>query len=392
MFFIRIIHFLLGYVRVQATGGSPERFLTWASRAGVNLWGIRRREGVLVFCVRARRFKRLRPAVRRSHVRLEILRRRGVPFWFHRYRRRHGILVGLVVFLAVIWFFSGFVWTVNIEGNKNVPTQDISEVLTELGMKPGTYRLFLNVREIEEQTLMRLPDLSWISINMRGSSAVVSVRERVYPNELVPYNVPCNILASQTGQIVKLETYEGMPLVRQGDTVKKGDVVVSGVIEEKSGALRYAHARAQVLARTPRTLKETVPLKKSVAAFTGKNVSRRELYLLGLNIPLHFGPEPQGSFARTVTDAPAVLFGMQLPVGVRTTEFKEFRTQTVTLTSAQAEQAARAQLTKDEAAEFSGDKVESRAYTVQRSPASVTVTGRYSCVGEIGYEAEVKIS
>ena len=318
MLFIRLFRLLAGYLRFRAEGGSPERFLNAASRGNLRLWDIRVKDGVLNACAYRRSRAGLKKAAGAAGSRLVIQKECGLPFVFMRYRFRKGIVAGVLLFFAVLWFFSGFIWTVQIEGNSRVSAAAITQALSDAGLRPGVFRLTLNLHEAENKTLASLPDLSWMSINLFGSTAVVRVKERVYP-PLVPDGTPCNIRASQTGQIVLLETYEGMPVIRQGDTVKKGDLIVSGIIEEKTGVLRLVHASAKAVAVTKRELRQRVPFAAQKQVFTGKPITRRVLNLAGLHIPLTIGGDPQGQYLSTVTENWLILFGKKLPFSVRTT-------------------------------------------------------------------------
>ena len=392
MLLIGAVRYLLGSVRFTARGGSTERFLNQASRSGVNLWNIRCRDGTLTACVRARSFKKLRAAVRKSRVRLHIEKRRGLPFLFYRYRKRKGIFAGAALFLLLLWFLSGFVWTIGITGNSKVSSQEISGTLEELGVKPGCYRPLLDLHGIEQEVLLKLPDLSWISINIKGSHAAVLVKERTFHSELVPYNVPCNVKASCTGQIVKLEVYEGVPAVRKGDAVSKGDLIASGIIEESTGVYRYAHASAKAVARTEHELSVRVDYTQKIHAPTGKKVIRRELIVGGFSLPLSFGAEPKGDYAKTISVSLAELFGMQIPFGIRTSGYAEFGTKTVTLTPEEAERQARLKMSRKEALEFSNVTVLKKSYAVEKEAAALTLKGSFSCEEDIAYEEEIKIN
>lgn len=392
MFLTDVLRFFRGSVRLSVSGGSTERFLNLAGRAGVALWHIRAKNGVLYASTYARSYKRLRGPAKKSGVRMRLVKKRGVPFKLFRYRRRKGILVGTVLFFAVLWFFSCFVWTVDIRGNSRVSTEEITGVLSSLGVRPGAFRLTINLQKVENEALIQMPDLSWLAINLKGSTAYVEVKERIYPPELVPVDRPCNVKAAETGQIIKLEPYDGMPLVRVHDTVKKGDIVVSGVVEEKTGVSRLVHARAKVIALTQHELSETVPFSQQKQVFTGKTVVRRELLAAQLTVPLSFGRAPQGSYVQSSVVQNAAIFGLRLPVSVRTSTYREYVLKTVTLTKEQALAEAKTKLAAQEKLEFADIKVISKKYQSMQDAKGVTCSGSYSCEENIAYEEEIKIS
>lgn len=392
MFLLSFIRFLFGYIKFRAEGGSPERFLNQAARDGVSLWKIQCRDGCLTACVSRRRYGRLSKAAGMAGSRLVVVKRKGLPFIFSKYRRRRGILAGILIFAGIVWFFSCFVWSVEIHGNSRVSTEEISRALAEAGVRPGVFRLTLNLRRAENQALIGLPDVSWLSVNLRGSKAIVEIKERIFPPEIVPVDRPCNIKASQTGQIVSVESYEGMAVVKKGDSVKKGDVVVSGIVEESTGVLRLVHAKAKVIAKTERQLDVTIPFQTMEQQMTGKSVTIRQLNLAGMTIPLSFRKSPKGNYVSTMEVHQASIFGLTLPVGVKTYFYSEYRVRNVVLTPAQALSKAKALLQKKESTEFAGVTIQSKQYNDSKDKNGLSLFGKYKCIENIAYEEEINIS
>jgi similar to stage IV sporulation protein len=392
MFFVRIIQYIFGYVRFRAENGSIERFINFCTKADIKLWGIRKKSGVLFANTRAKSYKKIRYPAHKSHVRIHIIKRHGVPFIFNKYEARSGLIAGVVLFLGIIIFLSCFVWTINISGNKEISTQEITQTLSDYGLNQGTFRLTLNIHQIEQEVMMKLPDLAWISINLKGSVANVAIKERMYPPELVAYDKPCNVKASQTGQIIKLEPFEGKAMIKQGDTVKQGDIIVSGIIKEKSGVLRIVHARAKVIARTARTLQVTENFKQKIQKETGKKTDHYELDIFGLTIPLYWGGEPKGSYTKSVDQNNLNVLGAELPFGIKTYEYKEYKTEKIILSEQDAIKNAQDTLSGMEKKEFSDMKVLDKSFENQKSENGITVIGHYNCEENIAYEEEIQIS
>lgn len=391
MFFLRIIQFLLGSVRFSADGGFPEKFLNFAAREGIMLWNIRRRGTAVEASVLRRRYGRLAPLAMRAGVHLTVLRREGLPYRARKYTRRRGILIGGVLFFAVLWFFSSFIWTVEITGNHSTPTAEIEQVLGELGLRPGAFPLLLHKEAIEQQALLRLTDLSGITINIHGTQADVEVRERTWPPDVVPADTPCNIKAARTGQVIDIQTYAGQPLIHDGDSVTAGEVLISGVVEDKTGGIRTVHASGRAIARTSRDLTVTLPYSEREVREDGRSFDRRTLEIFNFRIPLSLGA-PKGRFRQTVTESPLRLFGLRLPFGVQTRTYQPLREETVTRTPAQARQLAAQRLAAQEKIELSGVKVLSKAPEEKEDPSSFTLTVHYACEENIAFEEVLQIS
>jgi similar to stage IV sporulation protein len=391
MFILRIIRYFLGFVRFCADRGYPEKFLSIAAGKGIILWDIRRDETAVYASVLARKYKKLRPAVKQSGVKLRVIQRRGVPFKVFRYRRRKGILLGVIAFFAVLWFFSSFIWTVEVEGNKEVPSFDITRVVASLGVRPGAFPMLLNVRQIEQKALLKLPDLSWMTINIKGSVARIQVRERIYPPDIIPENIPCNIKALVAGQIVDIQVYQGQAVVKKGDGVEKGDLLVSGTVEGRYGATRLVHASARITAKTQRAITVSVPLKQQVKTPTGKVYKLRSLNLFAWAVPLYF-KAPAGNFDRTVSRSALVIAGREFPFAVVTNTYSGYEYKPVTYSREQADTLAKEQLAHKVAEELSGAKILDRTNESNIQNGTYNLTGRYTCIEEIQYEEELRFS
>ena len=391
MFFLRIIRYFLGCVRFSADGGFPENFLNLAARSGIMLWDIRRRGTAVEAGTLRRSYRRLEPLARRAGVRLAVLRRTGLPYRMKKVTRRRGILIGVLLFFAVLWFFSSFIWEVEISGNQSTSTAEITQVLDDLGLRPGAFPLLVNTRLIEQQALLRLPDLSGITINIRGCDARVEVRERAYPPDIVPENIPCNVKASRTGQIVDLQTFAGRAMVRDGDTIQAGEVLISGVSEDKNGVVHMVHASGVAMTRTSRDLSVTVKYHDQTAAETGRVLRLRTLELFNFRIPLYLRT-PQGNYRISAATGKLSLGGRILPFALQTRVFREMRTEPVTYTRAQAAALAAGELAEKEKTELAGVRILSRSDDPQAGGDQYTLIRHYTCEENIAFQEAVQIS
>lgn len=391
MFLTWLIRFILGYTRFTADGASLEKFLNLSARAGVNLWNLRREGTAIKASVRSSRFGRLEPAAKKAGVSLSVTAKKGLPMVFERHPGRWGFIVGAAVFVAVLVYCSGFVWTVEITGNKDVETREIQYTLSDLGLSAGVRKSSFDTRSLEQRALMRLPELSWLHINLDGTVAKVLVGERAERLEVVPDDQPCNIKALETGQIIKMEVEVGEPVIKVNDTVKKGELVVSGVVQEpKTGVTRYLHARAKVIARTRHTLSVRVPFKSSELLDTGRVVKKYELDLLDFKLPL-YRDVPQGSWRRMIYKSPLKIMGVTVPVSISTTVFYEYNETPVVLSPQEALEKAKEQLAQKEKTELSGVTIRTKSYSQSADAGGVTLVGSYGCEEDIAESQTVTL-
>lgn len=279
-----------GIVTLTVTGVEPERFLNECARQGVDLWGAEPVDEVtLRVKVHADQRRKAESIAARLMCDVRADSIQGAPFFLLRISRRYGLLVGMALSLLTTLILSQFILGVQVSGNKTVPTAVILSELRRLGVRPGAFAPGLDEGAIAQQALVELEELSWMAINLKGTRANVLVRERVPKPELEDARQPADVVAETTGIITHLETWQGKALVEEGDTVVKGDVVISSwmpieppkysEITDLGG--RLVRAEGRVEARTWRTLTAAIPVEATVKNHTGKEKTRFSLCILG---------------------------------------------------------------------------------------------------------------
>lgn len=60
--------------------------------------------------------------------------------WRRKYRKRVGIVAGILLFFGILAFLGNFVWTIEVVGNETVSSDEILDFLKEEGLKIGSYK------------------------------------------------------------------------------------------------------------------------------------------------------------------------------------------------------------------------------------------------------------
>ena len=125
--FEQLIWYLKGYVRIWITGYSPERFLNACRYKNIYIWDLKRVCGSYEMNLTIDGFRRLKEIVRKTGTKVCIIRRSGLPFLLHRYRKRHILLSGFLICAGLILFMTRFIWGIDISGNLSY-TDDSIEI------------------------------------------------------------------------------------------------------------------------------------------------------------------------------------------------------------------------------------------------------------------------
>lgn len=390
----KIVNFFRGSVRFTATGPFPERFLNLCAQNGVGFWGVEWPEsGGVKLSVAQQDWRRARALAEKALCTLQREGARGIPAFVGRFRKRYALLVGLCCSLVAVCVLSQFILTVEVTGNKTVTTAEIVTELRRLGLRPGTYGPGVDEAMVGQQLLLRVGDLSWCAVNLKGTVAEVLVREAVKAPELLESDVLGDVVAEASGIITHMDVLSGGAAVQEGDTVLPGEVLIAGNVHLEGPAysttdLGWMKVRAagRVYARTWRTLEAEIPLEAQVKVPTGAAKSFWSLEVLGNR--LNFYRNAGISYARydkiTHTYNARLPDGREMPLSLRREVVREYATQTVPIDADAAEEMLKQRLDAALKARLGDGEVISADYTARQAEGKLMVRLTAECKEEIG--------
>ena len=315
LFFYR---FWRGFLRIEIKGDITEKLLNICAKNGIPLWNIKRRGKAIRCYIAVGDFKRLPRLLAKSGLRVHIIDRYGLPFFTERYKKRYGSPVGAAVFFAFLTFMSGFVWSVEVAGSSAVPERDIIAECKELGIYAGIRKGDISPASAKLQLLLKDNRLSWCAFNIEGCYLTVDVTEAKKKEE--DNSVPTNLKAAADGIIKKIDVTAGNCIVKVGDTVAAGDILVSG-IEERAEGTRFVHSIGSVTAATEREITVTANYRQKIKIKTGKKKTKRVLSFFTLKIPLYLGSE-KGMYNAQTNVKTLKLFGKKIPIAIYEKRFE----------------------------------------------------------------------
>lgn len=385
---ISIIRFFRGTVRFSIRDGFLERFINLCAQNGVPVWEGRREGNRYTACTTLRGSRRLPELAQKAGAILDPTEKGGAPELLRRYRKRTGLFAGAALVLAAMLILGCFIWQVEIEGLRTIPEGEVRAALEELGVRRGALRRDIDAREVERMLMLRLDKAAWVAVNLRGSSAKVEILERVVPPERIDDHVPHNVVAAKPGFITYLEVYSGQPTVKAGDSVDTGEMLVSGIMEDKKGRNRTVHARAKVLAQTREELRVEVPYLQESYRVRGTAV-RRYLNILSVQLPLFWGSPLEGPFKLEQVTYDIPLLSRLAPISWSREGYLLLDTDTARITPLEAKARAEEQLAALEERSFRGMTVLEREVTGQELEDRFLLEGSYLCQEDISEEKEI---
>ncbi len=389
------IRWLTGWVAFTVSGkqkGQAERFLSLCTRGGKVLWEMKPTQNECTFScrIRASEYPSLLPEARKCRVRMRMLGKYGLPFYWRRATRRKGMLAGTALFLLLLWMLSGRYWLITVSGNDQLAASTLLQAAQEEGLYQGALRNEVDPQSLASALMKRFPEIGWISINTRGSSAEICLQEGVPIPQEQTSETPANILASVDGVILSINTFDGTAMVKTGEAVTQGQLLISGIKENQLGGTSAVYARGKIVAKTKRSFSAQVPLEQVKAVKTGRTVCRRSVTFFGITLPLNLHKEPEGLWQREQEEFPLTLLDTQLPAFITQETWNQYREQPCTLTQEEAESLAweSIELQQRELLGAEG-RVLSQKSNIKIQDGTLFLTVTAQCQEEIGVSQEI---
>ena len=233
----------LNYVRIEVEGYYIEEFINLCTEQKINIWNIKKEKEIKVYLnVKVNDFKKIVLICKKTKCKIKIKKKIGINFIFRRYKKRKIFLLFLFLFIISIYTSSKYIWNIDVLIEENQHLENIEKDLYELGLKKGINKNNINPNEIITKIKLKRNDISWIGIKIQGTNAIVKIVKAEKKPEIVDNSVYCNIVASKSGVITKIVAQNGTAIVKEGDRVEKGDILIAGFIEGKYTEKRLVHS------------------------------------------------------------------------------------------------------------------------------------------------------
>ena len=227
----RLFQYLQGYVILELCGNEKERFINLCKNREIEIIHIFSINNIWYCKITCRKFKKIKNSLRKTDCRIRIKKKRGLPFLLRYIKKRRGLVIGSLFFLLILTQCSGRIWYIDVDGGFIHTREQMLQVIAEeLNVYAGVPKELVDCFEIEKRLRLDYNEIGWISVEKRGCCLFVRMNESTMPKQVFLQDTPSHIIAGQDGVVKKIEVLSGVPMVKAGDKVKKGDILISGVI------------------------------------------------------------------------------------------------------------------------------------------------------------------
>ena len=275
----RVFLFLKGYIYICVTGFAPERFVNLCGNRGIFLWGIQKNEESYFMYMKLKDFFKIAPLVRKTKTKVVLLKKIGLPFLVPEIYKRKMFMLGFVMTFWLWHLSSFFIWKIDLQGNVKLTDEAMLKTLSDIGVSVGGRVERVGYEELEKYLREIYPEIIWISVRQKGTIVEIAIRENssVYTPQKTE-EAPCNLIANEDGMLRKMVVRKGVPKVSVGQSISKGDILVSGTIEilGDDGILRnknHVVSDADIMIETQIPIHIAIPKVYFEREYTGRTKS-----------------------------------------------------------------------------------------------------------------------
>lgn len=221
MFIKILLSYILGYVEIKVEGYYIERFINICNNKNILLWNVKSNRDTIMYArIRISEFKKLKKISKTTKCKIEINRKRGLPFILNKYRKRKIFAIALITIVLLIMISSNYIWNIEIIADESINREEIIAMLEQEGLKLGTPKKNVDTKRVVNNIRLNRNDIAWIGIKLDGTNAIVEIIKGEERPQIVAEDEYCNIVSDKAGIITKISAQNGTIAVKVGDIVK----------------------------------------------------------------------------------------------------------------------------------------------------------------------------
>lgn len=275
----QIVSFFRGTIQVCITGIAPNQCINQFLHYGVMFYALGIQDSNCIVCtILQRDLSAANCAAAASQCQLKCLKKSGFTHCFRGLGRRPVLLGAMLFVLIGIALLPNFIWTLEVEGNETIPSEQILQQLEDIGIHFGTWIPAISNQQVKNKMLRRIPALQWLAVNCYGGKATVLVSERTQSEPVQRKYPVMNLIASRDGIISNVQVLNGFAQCTPGQAVRKGQLLISGY-EDLGSRTIATRAMGEVYAQTQHKITAVLP-----SSVTEKTKSTRTSHIIWLQI------------------------------------------------------------------------------------------------------------
>lgn len=279
--FLKIYFFIFGSARLCIKGFGCSRLLGMLIHNNIYIWNIKPVHGGIELSAGIGDTEEIKRMASKAGCRSETVKQEGLVFFLKRLSAKYFFVLGAIFFAVFLMGATRFIWLIEVRGNFTVPTGDILEFCRENNLTYGTPKSSLDTNILERDMKNRFDELTFVSVTVKGTRALISVSEKLPEGAPSPRIFPADVVSSYDALVTSVTVRSGRPLVTKGMSVAKGDILISSEVEVKAEqevvGTKIVRAEGEVYGRVRESYTFKVPYRESVKIYSKNKSNEYEI-------------------------------------------------------------------------------------------------------------------
>ncbi len=270
-------------VRYEIKGLNQERAFNQLIKEVTILSLERKDKHISVIEVSPRDAKKTRKFLRNNNFEILSEKSQGAYSWWKVFLSSYGIIVALVLSVAFYIAQMNVIWQIKVFGNDKLATSEITSFIEE--NLDSRFISNFNTKQMEILLKDNFDRISSVSVAIIGQSVVVNIHESLLPDEMTTVYDP--LVSEYDCLITSIELIQGTLAVKEGQVIRKGQILVQPFIIDSQGQRRDVKPMAKIEADVWISGQSEHRESYYKRYRTGVKVEESEISLFGLVIYSH---------------------------------------------------------------------------------------------------------
>ena len=276
---------LVTSLEIIIIGEHIERFLNMCSYHSIKLENIRKQNQYYYASMNPACFFSLKTIAKKSGVKVRIQAKNGIFFKIKYLIKNYVLLLFPLFCFILLCYSSHFLWNVKLSGNISITEDIMRDYLHSSGIYYGIPLKDIPIQELKSNLRLEFPQLTWVSAYLEGTTLKIDMKE----NDNISYTpntrgIQKDHIASISGVIDSILVRKGTAMVKVGDEVNEGDVLIEGVVDipAEDGTIKEqipCKAEGDIIIISSYPIKESISRTYSQKEYTNRTYTAYELLL-----------------------------------------------------------------------------------------------------------------
>ncbi len=382
-------HFL-GEFSFKIIGSDVVKLINKMTEADFKCSNIKTEENIIYGTIYRSNYKELEEICNKYNCEIEIEKKKGLLTKILPYKKRYGIIIGAILSILIILYFSNTILKLRIIGCSPELKKNIQSYLLHEDITTGTFIPLLNFDELEDDLRLRF-GVSWASIRKTAGILTINIHQTTEKPDMIQTRFPCNLISTKDAKIIDATVFSGQMIPLIGDGVKKNSLLVSGFVNDVNDKPLYFHSKAKIIGEYKEKILFVQPLKDKEQMISNKNINKYTLNFFGLKIPIGFGKKIKGEYDCKISTNFFSFLGLNLPISITTKKYYPIIYKNKNYTKEEAEKKINEKICIYEENFLKKSKIVNKNVNKEILENSVKISINYLLRGDITKEQQILI-